>query len=378
MLYTERDHNFVPLDYDPEEYGLDETDQINIYEHYRLNVDPGQALTRVDVFLANRLKHITRSRIKNATLAGFVKVNEQAVKSSYKIRPYDQVSIVLPYPPAPDLQPEDIPLNIIYEDNDIIIINKQPGLVCHPGCGNFKGTLINALLYHFKFRSNTQLTDASGIRPGLVHRIDKDTTGILAVAKNEHAYNFLAKQFHDRTTERNYFALVWGDIKADKGTIVGNISRSPSDRKKFIVIEDGSSGKHAVTHYQVIQRFGICTLVKCKLETGRTHQIRVHFKHLGHTLFGDPFYGGNRILKSKPSKSYQRFITECLNLMPRQALHAKTLGFIHPSTGQWAYFDSLLPEDFMNILDKFAAFTKVNLVPEIHAPSPGVPLIDNI
>ncbi|MCS6905476.1 MAG: RluA family pseudouridine synthase [Bacteroidia bacterium] len=369
-MATEHVQQYIPLEYDPEEYGLDETEHINIYEHYRLTVDPGQTLTRVDIFLANRLKHITRSRIKNATLAGFVKVNNQPVKASYKVKPYDEISIILPYPPAPDLQPEDIPLNIIYEDEYIIVINKQAGLVCHPGCGNFKGTLINALLYHFKYRSNSQLVEPTSIRPGLVHRIDKDTTGILVIAKTELAYTYLAKQFYERTTHRYYYALVWGNVKQDKGTIIGHISRSPSDRKKFIVIEDGSTGKPAVTHYQVLQRFGICTLVRCKLETGRTHQIRVHFKYLGHTLFGDTFYGGNRILKSKPSKSYQRFITECLNLLPRQALHAKTLSFIHPITKKWMHFDSDLPQDFMNILTKMAEFTKVELNPEIFSSQP--------
>jgi len=345
------DPNHVrPVDYDPEEFGLLEEENIRIYEHHRLRVDPGQESVRVDVFLANRLKNASRSRIKNATLAGFVRVNNGVTKASYKLRPYDEVSIILPYPPAPDLQAEEIPLDIAYEDDQLILIDKQPGMVCHPGSGNYRGTLINALLWHFQ---NTLLpvgADPDSVRPGLVHRIDKDTSGLLVVARTEYAYNFLAKQFYERTTDRNYYALVWGDVANDKGTIVGHIGRSPSDRKKFVVYEDGNMGKHAVTHYEVLQRYGFLTLVKCKLETGRTHQIRVHFKYIGHTLFSDAFYGGNRVLKGKPSKAFQRFIQNLLEIMPRQALHAKTLGFMHPTAGKRMFFDSPLPEDFRNLL----------------------------
>jgi 23S rRNA pseudouridine1911/1915/1917 synthase len=355
----------VPIDYDPEEYGFDETDNIRIYEHHRIRVDPGQEIMRVDIFLTNRIRHISRSRIKNATLAGFVRINGTVVKASYKIKPYDEVSIILPYPPAPDLQPENIPLTVVYEDEQLIVINKQEGLVCHPGSGNYKGTLINALLYYFQNSNQFNHQDKESIRPGLVHRIDKDTSGLLVIAKNELAYNMLAKQFFERTTDRNYYALVWGNIKDDKGTIIGHVGRSAQDRKKFMVYEDGSNGKHAVTHYEVLQRFGICTLVKCKLETGRTHQIRVHFKYIGHTLFGDRFYGGNRILRGKPSKAFQRFIQECFEILPRQALHAKTLGFTHPTTNEYMHFDSELPEDFRNLLIRMSKFMKVDPLPEL-------------
>lgn len=360
------DDSFIrPVDYDPDEYGLFDEERVRIYEHHRLRVDPGQEAVRVDIFLANRLKNASRSRIKNATLAGFVRVNNKVSKASYKLRPYDEVSVILPYPPAPDLQAEDIPLNIVYEDEHLIMINKSPGLVCHPGSGNYRGTLINALLWHFEHNPFPCGGDPDSIRPGLVHRIDKDTSGLLAVARTEYAYNYLAKQFYERTTDRNYYALVWGDVEKDRGTIVGHIGRSPNDRKRFIVYEDGMMGKHAVTHYEVIQRFGVCTLVRCKLETGRTHQIRVHFKYIGHTLFGDIFYGGDKILRGKPSKAYQRFIQDLLEGMPRQALHAKTLGFNHPADGRRVFFDSPLPDDFRNLLLNLSRFMKVEPLPEL-------------
>lgn len=367
LVLNEKGFNNGMLDgeYDPDDYIFDDTGQIRIYEHHRLKVDPGQFSLRVDMFLANRMKHVSRSRIKNATLAGFVRVNQQQVKASYKIKPYDEVTIVLPYPPAPDLKPENIPLDIIYEDEHLIMINKQAGLVCHPGCGNYRGTLINALLHHFQYQENS-LASKDPIRPGLVHRIDKDTTGVLAIAKTEIAYNGLARQFFERTTDRHYYALVWGNLRENKGTIVGNIGRSANDRKKFVVYEDGSMGKHAVTHYEVLERFGVCTLVKCKLETGRTHQIRVHFKYLGHTLFGDPFYGGNRILRGKPSRSFQRFMQECIINMPRQALHAKTLSFIHPITSERLFFDSSLPNDFKQLLYRISEFMRIPLSTPLH------------
>jgi 23S rRNA pseudouridine1911/1915/1917 synthase len=335
---------------------------IKIYEHHRIILDPGQEITRVDVFLANRIKNISRSRVKNATLAGFVKVNDKVVKANYKLKPYDEVTVILPYPPAPDLKPEAIPLDVAYEDEVMLIINKPAGLVCHPGSGNYNGTLINALLYYFEQKSETLTPSGDPIRPGLVHRIDKDTTGLLAIAKTEHAYSLLSKQFYERTTDRLYYALVWGNPKHDKGTVIGSIGRHPNDRKKFAVYEDGSMGKHAVTHYEVLHRFGVCALVRCKLETGRTHQIRVHMKYIGHTLFGDVTYGGQNILRGKPSKAFQRFIQDCLNHMPRQALHAKTLGFVHPETQERVFFNSLLPPDFSNLLMRLGAF--------LHAPLP--------
>ena len=338
----------------PDEFYIP-ADEVIFYEHHRLKVDAGQKMIRVDVYLSMFIKNISRSRVKNAADANYIKVNGKPVKASYKIKPGDEVSIILPYPPSPELQPENIPLDIVYEDEDLIIVNKPAGMACHPGCGIYRGTLINALLYHFNKQCEL-FNDQTTIRPGLVHRLDKDTTGLLVIAKNEVAYNFIAKQFFERTTERNYYAFVWGNIKQDKGTITGNIARSMTDRKRFMVYEDGSQGKHAVTHYEVLERYGVCTLVKCKLETGRTHQIRVHFKYLGNILFGDRFYGGTRLLRGKPSKAFQRFIAECLDIMPRQALHAKTLGFVHPTTREFMFFNSELPEDFKLLLRRFSEF----------------------
>ncbi|MFO0486006.1 MAG: RluA family pseudouridine synthase, partial [Sphingobacteriia bacterium] len=264
----------IPIDYDPEEFGLDEADDIRIYEHQRIRVDPGQEPMRVDHFLANRIRHVSRSRIQNAALAGFIRVNDEVVKSSHKIRAYDEVSMILPYPPQPDLLAENIPLNIAYEDEHLVLVHKPAGLVCHPGSGNYRGTLVNALLYYFNETDFAKTKGSDPIRPGLVHRIDKDTTGLLVIAKNEQSFNSLARQFYDRTTFRNYWAIVWGDVAEDQGTIVGHIGRHPTQRQRFMVYEDGSMGKHAVTHYEVLQRFGVATLVRCKLETGRTHQIR--------------------------------------------------------------------------------------------------------
>mgnify|MGYP005843580303 CR=1 FL=1 len=347
-----------------DEHFFDETEGIRIYEHHRLRVDPGQEPIRVDLFLSYRIKHLTRSRIKNACLAGFIRVNNEVIdKTGVKIKPFDEVSITLPFPPSPELAPEYIPLEIVYEDSELVVINKQAGLVCHPGCGNFRGTLINALLYHFNENGGGLAPTRDPIRPGLAHRIDKDTSGLLVVAKNEFSYNSLARQFFERTTDRIYYALVWGNVRQDEGTIVGNIGRSPLDRKHFIVHEDGAMGKHAVTHYQVVARFGVCSLVRCKLETGRTHQIRVHMKHMGHTLFGDRFYGGHRILRGKPSRAYQRFMEDCLAMMQRQALHARTLGFTHPTSGERMNFSCPLPEDFKALIEKLADFMQIEMPP---------------
>ncbi len=344
-----------------------EYEESGFFEHHRLRVDPGQKLMRVDSYLSIHLKNTSRTRIKNACDLGFIKVNGISVKASYKVKPYDEISIVLPYPPAPELIPEDIPLDILYEDHSYLIVNKPSGMVCHPGCGNYRGTLINALLFHFqKLKENEAISfTQEGLRPGLVHRIDKDTTGLLVIAKTEQAYNFISKQFFERTTKRNYYALVWGNLKNDKGTITGNVGRSVRNRKQFMVYEDGSMGKYAVTHYEVIQRFGVVTLVKCKLETGRTHQIRVHFKYIGHTLFGDYFYGGHRTLKGKSSKGFVNLINDCLTIMNRQALHAKTLGFIHPETKQEVFYDSELPDDFKEVLYRFSKFMNLPPIPEI-------------
>jgi len=352
----EDDEGFTALtEADAEAAGV-RPDGLTIYEHHRIRVDPGQVITRVDLFLANRLRNFSRSRIKLAADLGYLRINGKEVKVSYKVKPYDEVSIIMPYPPSPDLMPEDLPLDIVYEDDVLMIVNKPAGMVCHPGAGNYRGTLINALLFHFQNKLQLPEDERAKYRPGLVHRIDKDTTGLLVIAKTEQAFNSLARQFFERKTHRLYYALVWGDLAQDQGTIVGHIGRSPYDRKRFQVYEDGSMGKHAVTHYKVVQRFGVATLVQCKLETGRTHQIRVHFKYLGHTLFGDVFYGGHRILRGKPSKSYLRLIEECLYALPRQALHAKTLGLVHPATGEKMYFNSELPDDFKTVLLKFAEF----------------------
>jgi 23S rRNA pseudouridine1911/1915/1917 synthase len=352
--------------YDPEEYGLDEVDDdIRIYEHHRVSVDPGQAPLRVDVFLTDKLKQVTRSRIKSATLAGFIKVNDNPVKASYKVKPYDEVSIILPYPPENTLEPENIPLDISYEDERIILVNKPAGMVVHPGSGNFRGTLVNALLWHVRNNLTLPEDERNKLRPGLVHRIDKDTSGLLVIAKDEPAYNMLAKQFFLRTTERRYYAIVWGNVEKDRGTIVGHIGRSPTDRKRFQVYESGNIGRHAVTHYEVLQRFGICTLIRCKLETGRTHQIRVHMKYIGHILFNDSFYGGNRVLRGKSSKAFLRFINECFTLLPRQALHAKTLGFIHPTTSEFVHFECPLPPDFKACLFRMYRFFNIEPLTEL-------------
>ena len=353
------------IDYDPEEFGLDELDEVNIYEHHRIQVDPGQKPMRVDQFLTERLKSVSRSRIKSASLAGFIRVNSEPVKASYKVKPYEEVSIILPFPPENALVPQDIPLDIHYEDEDVVMINKPPGMVVHPGAGNHDGTLANALLFHFRNNLAIPEDERNAMRPGLVHRIDKETSGLLAVAKNEHAYNHLSRQFFNRTTQRRYYALVWGDVKDDAGTVVGHIGRATNDRVRYRVFENGNMGRHAITHYEVVQRFGVCTLVRCKLETGRTHQIRVHMKYLGHTLFNDSVYGGHRLLRGKPSKAFQRFIHECFDLCPRQALHAKTLGFEHPRTGEFVHFECELPADMRRLLLRMALFFQVEPLPEL-------------
>jgi 23S rRNA pseudouridine1911/1915/1917 synthase len=337
-------------DFLPEEASADED---SLYEHYALEASGGQNPLRVDKFLSNLLRNISRSRIKNASQTGSIKVNGESVKASYKVKPGDRVTVLLPFPPPPDVEAEDLPLHIVYEDKSIILINKAAGMVVHPAVGHRTGTLVHGLLWHFG-----KLPDmGEPARPGLVHRLDKDTSGIMLVAKVEFAMAHLGKQFFDRTTGREYQAIVWGDL-ATGGTIVGNVGRSPRDRKKFMVSADPDFGKHAVTHYEVLERFGFATLVKCKLETGRTHQIRVHMKHIGHTLFGDTYYDGNKQLFGPKNKGFQDFIRECLTIMPRQALHAKTLSFTHPETGERMSFDSELPEDFASVLKRFREWTE--------------------
>lgn len=325
-----------------------------LYEHYRFIADPGQEVLRIDKFLLVRLPKTSRNKIQIAAKNGNILVNGLAVKQNYKIKPNDEVSIVLPFPVRElELIPEDIPIDIAYEDDQLIVVNKQPDMVVHPGYGNYTGTLMNALVFHFDNLPHKK-DDYYG-RPGLVHRLDKHTTGLLVIAKTEDALNNLAKQFYDRTTERRYWALVWGDVEED-GTVTGNIGRSLKNRKMMNVFPEGDFGKHAVTHYKVLRRFGYVTLVECKLETGRTHQIRVHMKYIGHPLFHDLEYGGDKILKGTTGAKYNRFIENCFDLLHGQALHAKTLGFEHPTTKEYIRLTSELPEGFQTVLDKWEKY----------------------
>lgn len=328
-----------------------------MYEHYRVVTDRKQEPLRIDKFLFNRIENISRTRLQNAAAAGCILVNDKAVKSNYKIKPFDEIVVVLPQKPAKyDVRAENIPLDIVYEDDDIILVNKKPGMVVHPGLGNFSGTLVNALLYHFE-----QLPEKKDepFRPGLVHRIDKFTSGLIIAAKNEFAMSHLAKQFYDHSIHRRYNALVWGEFEEDEGTVTGNIARHMRFRKIFTVYpEGGEIGKHAVTHYKVLERFGYTSLVECKLETGRTHQIRVHMQHIGHPVFSDDTYGGNKIVKGTIYTKYRQFVENCFELIPRQALHARSLGFIHPATGKEMYFESELPADFTAATDKWRAYSK--------------------
>jgi 23S rRNA pseudouridine1911/1915/1917 synthase len=327
------------------------TDQQELFEHYRFKVDGGQALLRIDKFLAARLENTSRTRIQNAANAGNIIVNSLPVKPNYKVKPGDVIQIVLPTPPREiELIPEDIPINIVYEDDDVIVINKEAGMVVHPAYGNYTGTLVNALMWHFR---DLPLFRTGEMRPGLVHRIDKNTSGILVVAKNEFAHNRLAKQFFDRKTDRKYIALVWGTPDPAEGTITGHVGRNIRDRKIMQVFPDGSQGKHAVTHYRVVENLGYISMVECKLETGRTHQIRVHFAYIKHPLFNDEEYGGDRILKGTTFTKYQHFVRNCFEILPRQALHAKSLAFDHPVTKERLSFDSELPEDMRLAIEKW-------------------------
>ncbi len=326
-------------------------DTKEFFEHFKVVVDKGQTLLRIDKFLGMKLDNISRNRIQNAAEANCIRVNDKAVKSSYKVKPFDVISVVLPFPPNEnELLPENIPLNIVYEDEELIIINKPAGMVVHPAKGNYTGTLVNGLLWHFK---NLPYFTEGNLRPGLVHRIDKDTSGILVIAKNEIAHSKLARQFFDKTTERTYVALVWGVFNEKTGTVSGNIGRSPRDRKKMAIFPEGEQGKHAVTHYKVLEDFRYTSLVECKLETGRTHQIRAHFEYIKHPLFSDSMYGGNKILKGNTMPKYRQFVENCFEICPRQALHAKSLGFYHPTTKKWLFFESELPEDLKNLVNKW-------------------------
>ena len=323
-----------------------------LYEHFRFVVDPGTDMLRIDKYLFNLIRHTSRNKIQQAAKAGCILVNGKAEKQNYKVHPNDVISVLMPNPPRDtEIIPEDIPLNIQYEDDDLLIINKEAGMVVHPAFGNYTGTMVNAL-YHYL--GQQQLTDGSPVKQLLVHRIDKNTSGLLVVAKNELAQMRLAKVFFDHDLERKYRALVWGDFPEDEGTIVGNVGRNPKDRMVMTVFPEGDErGKHAVTHWKVIERFGYVTLLECQLETGRTHQIRVHLQSIGHPLFNDEAYGGSKILKGTTFSKYQQFIRNCFALMPRQALHAKSLGFAHPTSGKFVLFDSELPADFQAVLDKW-------------------------
>ena len=333
---------------------MEPADNNELFEHFRFTADPGQTPLRVDKFLFNYLENTSRSRIQSAANAGNILSNGSPVKPNYRVKPGDIVSLVLPHPPRKiKLIPEDIPLDIIFEDEDVIVLNKQSGLVVHPGYGNYSGTLINALMYHLK---DNPLFHSGEERPGLVHRIDKNTSGLLVVAKNELALNKLASQFFHKTSKRTYSALVWGAMKEEEGTIVGNIGRNPKNRKQMHVFPDGDQGKEAVTHYRVLEQLGYVNLVECRLETGRTHQIRVHFQFLGHPLFNDPEYGGDRILRGTTFTRYKQFVKNCFELLPGQALHARTLGFIHPSSGKEMLFEAPLPEGFSKVLQKWRTY----------------------
>lgn len=339
-----------------EDQDQEQNEQDELFEHYRFVVDKGQSPLRIDKFLMNRIEHSSRNKIQQACDASCILVNGKDVKSSYKVKPGDQVQVVLPEPVREiELIPQDIRINIFYEDEDLVVINKPPGMVVHPAYGNYTGTLMNALVFHFQHLPENEKNRS---RPGLVHRIDKNTSGLLVIAKSEIAMAALAKEFFERTIDRKYLALVWGDFKEDEGTITGNVGRSLKDRKIMDVFPNGEHGKHAVTHYRVIERFGYVTLIECKLETGRTHQIRVHMKFAGHPLFNDDTYGGNRILKGTTFTKYKQFIDNCFDLIPRQALHAQTLGFIHPTTKKKMFFECELPSDFTAVLDKWRHYVK--------------------
>ncbi len=333
---------------------MEPSDNTELFEHFRFTADPGQSPLRIDKFLSNKLESTSRSRIQSAANAGNILSNGSAVKPNYRVKPGDLISIVLPHPPRKiELIPEDIPLDIIFEDEDVIVLNKQVGLVVHPGYGNYTGTLVNALMFHLK---DNPLFHSGEERPGLVHRIDKNTSGLLVVAKNELALNKLASQFYHKTSKRTYAALVWGDMKEDEGTITGHLGRNPKNRKQMHVFPDGDQGKAAVTHYRVLERLGYVNLLECRLETGRTHQIRVHFQYMGHPLFNDPEYGGDRILRGTTFTKYKQFVQNCFDLLPGQALHARTLGFVHPSSDEELLFNAPLPEGFSSVLQKWRTY----------------------
>ncbi len=331
-------------------------DESDLYEHHAFNVDKGQAPLRIDKYLMNRVENATRNKIQAAAKNGSIVVNGTAVKSNYKVKPYDNIRVLFTHPPHENLLVgENIPLDIVYEDEELLVVNKPAGMVVHPGHGNYSGTLINGLIYRFE-----NLPNNTSERPGLVHRIDKDTSGLLVIAKTEHAMAHLSLQFAEKTSEREYVALVWGNVEAEEGTVEGNIGRHPKNRLQNTVYlgDEADKGKPAVTHYKVLERLGYVTLVSCKLETGRTHQIRVHMKHIGHTLFNDERYGGEKVLKGTTFTKYKQFVDNCFKILPRQALHAKTLGFLHPKTGAFLQFETPIPDDMLQCIEKWRNYAK--------------------
>jgi len=332
---------------------FNEQDEQDLYEHLRVIVDKGQSLLRIDKFLMHRIENASRNRIQNAIDLGNVLVNDKPIKSSYKVKPLDVISVVLPHPPRDtEVYPENIELDIFYEDDDVLIVNKPAGMVVHPGYNNYTGTLVNGLVYHFQQLPTLPGNDG---RPGLVHRIDKDTSGLLLISKNERAMTWLARQFFDHSITRKYLALVWGDLEQD-GTVTGYIGRSVNDRRVMSIYDDPEKGKWSVTHYKVLERMNYVTLIECQLETGRTHQIRAHMKHIGHPLFSDATYSGDKILKGTVFSKYKKFVDNCFEIMPRQALHAQTLGFIHPTQKKYIHFESPLPQDFETVLEKWQKY----------------------
>lgn len=327
-----------------------------LFEHHKIIADKGQEPLRVDKFLMNRIEGISRNKIQQAANDGFIQVNNIAVKSNYKVKANDVITVMFTSPPRElELIPQDIPIDIVYEDEDVVVLNKEAGMVVHPGYGNYSGTLVNALAYHFE---NLPKNGGDSTRPGLVHRIDKNTTGLLVIAKNEHALTHLSKQFFDRTIDRRYHALVWGEMPEQEGTITGHIGRNIKNRKVMSVYPDGEMGKYAVTHYKVLECFGYISLVECKLETGRTHQIRVHFQYLKHPLFNDVEYGGDRILKGTTFNKYKQFVENCFKIIPRQSLHAKSLSFDHPVSGKRLHFESSLPNDMTEVIEKWRKYSQ--------------------
>ncbi len=339
-----------------EDYTPQLPEEDNLYEHHSFTVGKGQAPLRIDKYLMNFIENATRSKIQAAAKDGHIFVNGSPVKANYKVKPDEEIKVMFEHPTYEGLLVgEDIPLDIVYEDDELLVVNKPAGMVVHPGHGNYSGTLINALIYRFD-----SLPNNSSDRPGLVHRIDKDTSGLLVVAKTENAMTHLSAQFAEKTSEREYVAIVWGNVEAEEGTVEGNIGRHPKNRLQNTVFleEDAEKGKHAVTHYKVLERLGYVTLISCKLETGRTHQIRVHMKHIGHTLFNDERYGGEKILKGTTFTKYKQFVENCFKILPRQALHAKTLGFEHPKTGEFMRFTSEVPEDIEQCIEKWRGYSK--------------------